>query len=106
MSEEMIRQFHALWDSVPVQVRLIRGDHTVLAVNRAGEALGARCGLRCCDGGDPGQHLGCMAQAALEAGEARWGWNPAGTKLRFWIPVEGAEGCYVHFSLTKEQVMK
>lgn len=106
MSEEMLIDcFHALWDSFPAQVRLIRADRTVLAVNRTGEALGAACGLRCCDNGDPGQHIGCMAEAALEAREARWGWNPAGTKLRFWIPVEGTD-CYVHYSLTREQTEK
>lgn len=104
MSEEMlIISFHALWDSAPFQVRLIRADHMVLAVNRAGKALGALCGVRCCDNGNPAQHVGCMAQAALEARKACWGWNPAGTKLRFWIPVEGTD-CYVHYSLTKEQI--
>jgi hypothetical protein len=64
--EELIRSFHCQWDSFPGLVRLIRRDRTVLAVNRAGEEGGARCGLRCCDQGVPGQHIGCMADRALD----------------------------------------
>lgn len=102
--EELIRSFHCQWDSFPGLVRLIRRDRTVLAVNRAGEAGGALCGLRCCDQGLTAQHIGCMADRALDGREACWGWNPSGTKLRFWLPLEGTEDCYVHFSLNKEQV--
>jgi len=96
--DEVLRAFHCLWDSFPEQARLIGRDHRVLAVNPAAEAKGMKTGERCCDRLPLAGHAGCLAIRALDTHTAQWDINPSGTRIRFWIPVEGADA-YVHYSV-------
>lgn len=95
----IIEAFHTLWDTFPERVRLIRKDRTVLAVNKAAQALGMKTGVRCVDQPPVEGHIGCLANASLKDGAGKYGVTPNGARLRFWIPVSGRDDLYVHFSI-------
>lgn len=98
--DNIVEMFHAMWDSFPSRVRLIRKDRTVLAVNRAAKEMGMEVGVRCLDNPpDPMAHAGCLANLALKEKTAKYSLTKNGKRLRFWIPVEGVEDVYVHFSI-------
>ena len=102
LSEELSRNFHALWDNFPFPVMLTRKDRTVLDRNRAAEARGFAPGTRCSDLGEKGDHAGCLANAALreQVGKRVVGYvAPLGKVLdTYWIPVVGHDDLYLHFS--------
>ena len=93
--QELIQAFHTLWDSYPVHVRLIRRDRTVLAGNKAAEAKGMVAGTHCAP--TPNGHPGCLGNLSLDTRQAQIKHYPNG-RLQFWIPVEGREDVFVHFS--------
>lgn len=93
--QELIRAFHIFWDSYPVHVRLIRRDRTVLAGNKAAEEKGMVAGTHCFP--NENGHPGCLGNLALDAGRAEVRSFPNG-RQQFWIPVQGREDVFVHFS--------
>ena len=97
--EEIIRAFHAMWDNYPEQVRLIDRTFLVLAGNKAYLAAGGRTGIRC-NTGNPELHRGCQAIASLNTREAKIkdSEHSGVTWHSYWIPVEGEENLYVHFT--------
>lgn len=104
VDEKIIESFHRMWDTFPERARLIHRDRTVLAVNRRAAEMGMKVGARCIDDPPLEAHRGCMAAAALKEGEGRYGLNPQGTRIRFWIPVDGCKDVYVHFSIPTDHL--
>lgn len=99
MYDKAIESFHMLWNSFPIRARLIQKDRTVIAVNRAAEAEGMTTGVRCIDTPPKESHAGCLANSALSEHCGKCAMNRAGDRLRFWIPVEGFDDLFVHFSV-------
>ncbi|MDL2233541.1 hypothetical protein LJC63_08210 [Ruminococcaceae bacterium OttesenSCG-928-L11] len=98
----IIAAFHAMWDSFPTRARLIQKDRTVLAVNKAAAAQGNQVGVRCVEEPPKEGHAGCLANQALRERTACYGLTNNKKRLRFWIPVEGCDDVFVHFSIPTE----
>lgn len=97
--KEMVEAFHAMWDNYPEQVRLIDRKFRIVAGNKAYLAFGGMVNVKC-NIGDPKMHQGCQAIACL---------NDRQTKIKsteingvkwdsYWVPVEGKDDYYVHFT--------
>ncbi|MDL2206732.1 hypothetical protein LJC33_07485 [Eubacteriales bacterium OttesenSCG-928-N13] len=97
--QDAIARFHAIWDGFSERARLIREDRTVLAINSVAEREGLTTGVRCIDAPPSGSHAGCRANLALRDGCAQYDLSVNGKRMRFWIPMDGCEDLYVHFSL-------
>lgn len=95
----LIESFHAMWDCFPMRARLIRKDRCVMAVNLAAAREGMTAGERCIDRPPREGHAGCQANRALCAMQGLSALSPDGQRLRFWVPVVGAEDVFVHFSI-------
>ena len=97
--QELIRAFHMMWDNYPESVRLIDRKFRVVAGNTAYLQMGGQVEIKC-NTGDPALHRGCQAMACLKARETK----KLVTEVEgvpwdtFWIPVEGTEDYYVHFT--------
>ena len=100
MTDEMlIESFHAFWNNYPYMVRLIRRDRIVLAVNRACADAGLEAGVLCSAIGPKEAHAGCLFNLALKEKIGKHQLMADGSRLKFWIPVEGREDAFVHFSV-------
>jgi hypothetical protein len=97
--EVLIESFHALWNNYPYMVRLIRKDRIVLAVNKASAAAGLETGVLCTKVGSKESHMGCLANLAMKEKLAKHQLAGAGARLKFWIPVEGRDDVFVHFTV-------
>ena len=97
--QNVIDAFHMMWDTFPERARLIHKDRTVLAVNRAAEKIGMTAGSHCYDGSPRRAPRGCLANKALRENAGMYSASPEGTRMPFWIPVDGVPDVYVHFSI-------
>jgi hypothetical protein len=102
VDNKLIESFHTMWDSFPSRVRLIQKDRTVLAVNKAAEKAGMAVRVKCIDTPSKDSHAGCKANAALKERKGIYQLNADKSLVRFWIPVEGYDDIYVHFSIPAE----
>ncbi len=91
-----------MWGLYPEPVMLIHVSREIVAVNNCAEKLGITPGIKChtlypSDKPCPG----CMANKALKSREAirKCGYSERTKQVLdgYWIPVNGAEGLYVHF---------
>lgn len=97
--DQLIAQFHEMWDAFPGMARLISARHEILAVNDIALRRGFEPGLTCAKVGSPEMHRGCLLAKALETGEGCFD-MPNEHLIRGWSPVQGVEGVVVHFSLS------
>ena len=97
--ETLIENFHAFWNNYPYMVRLIRKDRVVLAVNKASASAGFATGELCSAAGPKEAHAGCLSNLALKEKVGKHQLTADGSRLKFWIPVEGREDVFVHFSV-------
>jgi len=97
--EKLIESFHAFWNNYPYMVRLIRRDRIVLAVNKASADAGLSAGELCSAVGAKEAHAGCLSNQSLKEKQAKHQLAGDGLRLKFWIPVEGREDVFVHFSV-------
>jgi len=97
--DDIIRAFHMMWDNYDEPVRLIRKDFTVVAGSKRYLANGGQIGGKC-NTGNPELHKGCQAMNALRSGETkRVQTVMAGVDWdSYWVPVEGSDEYYVHFT--------
>lgn len=102
--DAIIESFHALWGNFPERARLIRKDRTVLAVNKAAEAEGLLAGVRCIDAPPRASHAGCLGNQSLKDGCGQCNLSVNGKRMRYWVPVEGCEDVFVHFSIPIERM--
>jgi hypothetical protein len=102
ISAEINRNFHLFWDNFPFPVMLIRKNRTIVALNKAGEAMGCSTGTRCVDLGKKEDHKGCLANKALQDQSAQRivAYQDAYKMVldSYWIPLAGEEDLYLHFS--------
>ncbi|AKG35810.1 hypothetical protein [Paenibacillus durus] len=98
VDEAVIHSFHQMWDGFPGIARLINKKHVVLASNKTAEQKGFTEGIVCARVGAPESHKGCMANVMLKTQTAQLD-RTAEDKVRGWIPVEGYEELFVHFTL-------
>lgn len=98
MDEELIRSFHAMWDSFPGIARLISKNHIVLASNAAAQAKGFLPGCVCATVGTPGTHRECKLMKALRTGEAQYD-RVLPDRIRGWIPLPDYPDTVVHFTI-------
>lgn len=98
-NDQLIREFHEMWDAFPGMARLISARHEVLASNAVAQERGFLPGLTCAKVGKPEMHRGCLLAQALKTGEGCFD-MPNEHLVRGWSPVQGADGVVVHFSLT------
>ena len=96
--DELIEEFHRMWDGFPGMARLISVDHKILAANEAARAKGFAEGQVCAQVGAPQSHKGCLMQKMLDTGEGQVD-MPDVAKARGWLPVQGHEDVFVHFTL-------
>ena len=101
--EKLIECFHAMWNNYPYMVRLIRKDRIVLAVNKASAAAGLCVGELCSAVGLKEAHAGCLANSALKEKQGKHQLTGDGLRLKFWIPIEGREDVFVHFSVPSDE---
>ncbi|EGW36952.1 hypothetical protein [Desulfosporosinus sp. OT] len=97
--DQLITAFEMMWGKYHEPVRLIRRDFTIIAVNKACEAVGGVPGVKC-NATSPELHKGCQAMEALKTNELKivnsdrdgihW--------TTFWIPVSGIPNYYLHFT--------
>lgn len=101
-NEKIIESFYAMWNHFPQRARLIRRDRTVIAVNKAAAAKGNAVGVRCIEEPPQEGHAGCLANQALKERTGKYDLNRVNKRIRFWIPVEGSDDLFVHFSVASE----
>lgn len=106
VNPQIVAGFHTMWDTFPERARLIRKDRTVLAVNKAAAEQGMQTGVRCVDTPPKEAHAGCLANLALKEHQAKYQLTVDRKRLRFWIPVDGCDDLYVHFSISVEDFLK
>ena len=97
--QELVKAFHMMWDNYPESVRLIDRKFRVVAGNPVYMKMGGQVEIKC-NTGDPIIHKGCQAMKCLKERETRtletevegvpW--------LTYWIPVDGTEDYYIHFT--------
>lgn len=97
--DELVRAFHMMWENYPEAVRLIRRDFHVIAGNKVYLAQGGQIDVQC-NVGDPSFHKGCQAMNSLKTREAKCKQSEVlgVTWDSYWIPVEGVEDYFVHFT--------
>lgn len=102
VNEEIRSNFHLFWDNFPFPVILVHKDRTILARNKAGEAVGYVLGSRCVDMGKKEDHRGCLANLALQEKEAKRvvGYFDVAKAVldSYWVPLAGRDDIYVHFA--------
>lgn len=98
VAEEVLDWFHAYWEAFPGMARLIDGRHRILAANRPAQERGFLVGERCVTVGPPETHKGCLMRAMLETGQGQTQ-RMGPDKIRGWVPVDGHEGLFVHYTL-------
>jgi hypothetical protein len=95
--------FHIFWDNFPCPVMLVHKDRTIIAVNKAGQAVGCPVGIRCANIGEKKHHAGCRANNALReqtgVREVAYYEHLGQVIDGYWIPLAGSEDLYVHFGI-------
>lgn len=97
-NQELIEQFHLMWNGFPGLARLIDSHHTVLAANPVAQAKGFEAGCTCAKVGDPSIHKGCKLAQMFKTGEAVTD-NVLPDRIRGWMPVSGRDDVCVHFAV-------
>ena len=97
--QKLIEAFHLMWGKYPEQVRLIRKDFTIVAGNESYLQFGGPVGTKC-NVGDHARHKGCQAMKCLKDRETKINGNEVNGERfdSYWVPVDGAEDYYVHFT--------
>ena len=96
--DDIIEEFHRMWDAFPGMARLIRTDHTILAANEAARTRGFVEGACCAKVGTLETHRGCLMRAMVESQSGQVD-MPSPDKARGWLPVQGHDDLFVHFTL-------
>lgn len=105
--QNIIEAFQMMWGNYHEPVRLIHRSFKVVAANNAYLATGGEIGGKC-NATNPELHVGCRAMECLrerkttnktsEMYGVRWD--------SFWVPVEGSEDYFVHFTNGMNEFME
>lgn len=96
--DELIAEFHRMWDGFPGLARLVDARHTVLASNGIAAEKGFAPGCICAKVGDSSLHRECKLRACLATGEPQTD-NVLPDRIRGWMPVAGRDDVCVHFAI-------
>ena len=99
--EQLIREFHEMWDTFPGMARLITKKHEILASNEAAISKGFIPGEICAKVNTLQAHRGCLLAQTFLTGKGCFD-RPSGHLIRGWLPVGDGKECVVHFSITLE----
>ncbi|MDD3221411.1 MAG: hypothetical protein EOM34_03495 [Clostridia bacterium] len=102
--EQIIAEFHSMWDEFPGVARLIHKSHRVLAANQKAVSQGLEAGQICAKMGAPESHKGCMMAEAMKLKEGKMD-RPSEQKVRGWLPVKDEDEVVVHFSMVLPEQM-
>lgn len=98
---DLVRAFHLMWDHFPGPCSLIHKSKKVIAVNPACKTIGREVGMFCVNTGNPENHKGCLSGKALAEHKAqrRQVAYDGVQRAVFWLPVDGHDDYYLHFSV-------
>lgn len=96
--DELVTQFHEMWDGFPGLARLIDSHHAVIASNPAAQERGFVEGATCAKIGDPELHRECKLATFFKSGEAITD-HVIDDRVRGWMPVEGRPDVCIHFAV-------
>ena len=103
VSEETLKAFHLMWDPFPHSVLLLKKSRTIVDANAKALNRGVVLGKKCyaLGKGSNGVHPGCLADEALEAGEARRIFSIRDGRVvdAYWLPITGEEDLFIHFTI-------
>lgn len=98
-NEELIAEFHDMWDAFPGMARLINNKHEILSANTAAQNKGFIPGAICAQVNTPNAHKGCLLAKTFQTGCGLYD-QPNDHLIRGWLPVTGRSDVVVHFSLS------
>jgi hypothetical protein len=104
VNPDILKSFHAMWDSFPFPVLLLRKDRTILDCNKSAQDKGVRSGGKCFKlSGADGIHTHCLGNAALEEETAKRtvGYSAVRKQVldSYWLPLSGEKDLFVHFAI-------
>ncbi|MDR0609650.1 MAG: hypothetical protein LBG58_06025 [Planctomycetaceae bacterium] len=73
-----------------------------MAINKAAEMEGCIIGCKCFDGTPIELHKVCKSNVALKERKGVYEIIAEQSRMAFWIPVEGCDDVYVHFSIRSD----
>lgn len=95
----LIEDFYRKWGNFPGVARLIQKNRIILATNEAAKKAGFGVDIQCVKVGSPESHMGCLANKTLTTKTGQ-GDCIEGNLVRYWLPVDGRDDVYVHFSVS------
>ena len=96
--EELVSQFHTMWDGFPGLARLIDANHNVLAANPVAIEKGFTNGALCVKVGSPEIHRQCKLTCFFKEGKPITD-HVLMDRVRGWMPVAGSDDVCVHFAV-------
>lgn len=105
IDKEIIKAFHQMWDTFPGMARLIRRDFMIIAANPIARESGFSEGVKCINVGVRELHKGCRSALMMKSKIGQLD-RPEAGKVRGWLPVEGFDDIYVHFTLFVPEINK
>ena len=96
--EELVAQFHAMWDGFPGLARLIDARHNVLAANPSACERGFVEGAVCARVGGPDLHRKCKLNRFFQDGQPVTD-HVLDDRVRGWMPVAGRDDLCLHFAV-------
>ena len=100
-NEEIIQAFHLMWDNFPEPVMITQKNREMIAVNKKGEELGLKPGIKCSSIGKPENHKGCRCNEAVNSNiPVCITYDGAfGKAFGYWIPIPGKPDWIIHFGV-------
>jgi hypothetical protein len=104
VSPDTLKAFHAMWDTFPFPVLLLRKDRTILDCNKTAKDKGVRRGGKCfrLTGAD-GIHTHCLGNAALEEETAKRAVGYSAVRKQvldsYWLPLPDEKDLFIHFAI-------
>ena len=96
--EDVIKEFHRMWDTFPGIARLITDKHEIIAANETARKAGFTEGAFCARVGTPESHRNCLLGKMFRTGETqlqRFGED----RIKGWMPVDGFQDLCIHFAV-------
>ncbi|MBQ9407620.1 MAG: hypothetical protein IJU37_12900 [Desulfovibrio sp.] len=98
---EIITAFHVMWDNFPEPVTITQRNREMVAVNKVGEQLGLKAGVKCSSIGKPEDHKGCLCNRAIDTQQtvAVTYEGPMGKTFGYWMPIPEKPEWVIHFGV-------
>lgn len=96
--EQLITEFHRMWDGFPGLARLINRKHIIIAANAPARDKGFVEGNHCTKLGTPEQHRGCKSLLCLKEQQS-YEDVVIGEKIKGWYPITGSSDYFIHYTI-------